>query len=121
MELQEIMDQQVFAVAGNTLNGEKYAAQIKNGLAEQGYTVYGVGKELSSFNDISEDIDIIDLCIRPEAGLALMQQSRKTCKCVVLQPGADSPELVAWLEAHHVPYVHNCLLVGMRTYPRKAT
>ena len=120
MELKEIMEQQVFAVAGNTLNGEKFAARIKNGLTEHGYTAYGVGKELSSFNDIPGDIDIIDLCIRPEAGLALMQENRKPCKCVVLQPGADSPELVAWLEDHKIPYVHNCLLVGMQTYPRKA-
>ena len=120
MELKEIMDQQVFAVAGNTLNSEKFAARIKNGLEAQGYTAYGVGKELASFNDIPEDIDIIDLCIRPEAGLALMQENRKPCKCVVLQPGASSPELEAWLDAHEIPYVHNCLLVGMQTYPRKA-
>ena len=29
MELKEIMDQQVFAVAGNTQNPEKFAAKIK--------------------------------------------------------------------------------------------
>ena len=120
MELKEIMSQQVFAVAGNTQNEEKFAARIKNGLIAQGYTVYGVGKELASFNDIPEEIDIIDLCIRPEAGLALLRENRKPCKCVVLQPGAESPELMAWLEEQHIPYVQNCLLVGMRTYPRKS-
>lgn len=120
MELKEIMDQQVFAVAGNTQNPEKFAAKIKSGLTRQGYTTYGVGKELASLNDVPGDVDIIDLCIRPEEGLRLLQENQKPCKCVVLQPGAESPELIAWLEEHQVPYVQNCLLVGMETYPRKA-
>lgn len=119
MELKEIMAQQVFAVVGDTKNPEKYAAKIKSGLLEQGYTAYGVGKELASLNDVPADIDIIDLCIRPERGLALLQENRKPFQCVVLQPGADSPELLAWLEAERVPYLQSCLLVGMRTYPRK--
>ena len=58
--------------------------------------------------------------MRPEAGLAQMQENRKPCKGVVRQPGAGSPDLEAWLDAHEIPYVHNCLLVGMQTYPRKA-
>ena len=39
MDLREIMCQQTFAVVGNTLNQEKYAAKIKEGLLSQGYTV----------------------------------------------------------------------------------
>ena len=118
MELNEIMDQQVFAVAGNTVKEEKFAARIKSGLTASGYTAYGVGKELTSFNDIEGDIDIIDLCIRPEEGLRLMKENRKPCKCVVLQPGAESPELMSWLEEQQIPYVQNCLLVGMKLFPR---
>lgn len=120
MDLREIMCQQTFAVVGDTLNQEKYAAKIKEGLLSQGYTVYAVGKELSSLNDIPEDIDIIDLCIRPDRGLALLQENRKSFRCIVLQPGADSPELIRWLEEQHLPYIHGCLLVGMRLYPRTA-
>lgn len=120
MDLSEIMRQQTFAVVGDTLNSEKYAAKIKEGLLSQGYTVYAVGKELPSLNDIPEDIDIIDLCIRPDRGLALLQESRKSFRCIVLQPGADSPELIRWLEEQHLPYIHGCLLVGMRLYPRAA-
>lgn len=118
MDLKEIMAQQTFAVVGDTVNPEKYAAKIKEGLLSQGYTVHAVGKELSSLNDIPGPVDIIDLCIRPERGLALLQENRTPCKCVVLQPGADSPEIMAWLEAHHQPYLQSCLLVGMRLYPR---
>lgn len=118
MELREVMEQQVFAVAGNTVDPEKFAAKIKSGLLEQGYTAYGVGKELGSFNDVPEEIDVIDLCIRADRGLELLKAYRGTAKCVVVQPGAESPELLAWMEEQGVPYLQGCLLVGVRTYPR---
>ena len=118
MTLQDVMDQQVFAVAGDTLNPDKFAARIKSGLIETGYTAYGVGKELSSFNDVPEDVDILDLCIRADRGLQLVQEMKKPFKCVVVQPGAESPELLSWLEEHQVPYLQGCLLKGMEQYPR---
>lgn len=52
MDLKEIMQQRVFAVAGDTLNEKKHAHKIKHGLLAQGYTVHSVGKELASFNDM---------------------------------------------------------------------
>ena len=48
MDLEQIMQMNTFAVVGDTLNPEKYAYKIKEGLLEQGYTVYSVGKELAS-------------------------------------------------------------------------
>lgn len=120
MDLQEIMQQQVFAVVGDTLNPQKYAYTIKNQLLEQGYAVRAVGKELASLNDVEEDIDIIDLCIHPAKGIQLMRECRKPFKCIVIQPGAESEELLDYLDEHDMPYVESCLLVGMRLYPRQA-
>ncbi len=116
MTLEEVMAQQVFAIAGSTTNLEKPAGEIKAGLQAHGRTAYGVGKELGSFNDIPEEIDIIDLCIRADRGLELMKENRKSFKCVVVQPGAGSPELLQWMDQHHIPYLEDCLLVGMRRY-----
>jgi predicted CoA-binding protein len=118
MDLKEIMRQQNFVVAGDTTNPEKYAAKIKTGLAEKGYTAYGVGKELASINDVPGDIDIVDLCIRANKGLALMKENTRPFKCVVIQPGAESPELLGWLDENRVPYIQGCLLVGMKLYPK---
>ena len=118
MTLQEVMGQQVYAVAGDTTNPEKYAAKIKNALQAAGYTAYGVSKELTSFNEIPEEIDILDLCIRADRGLALLQENRKAFKCVVVQPGADSPELLAWMEQQQIPYLQGCLLKGLEQFPR---
>lgn len=119
MELKEIMEQKNFAVLGDTLNPEKYAYKIKNQLMDAGYNVHAVGKELASLNDIQDDIDIIDLCIHPVKGLKLMQENKKPFKCVVIQPGAESPELISWLDEQGLPYIEGCLLVGLALYAKK--
>ena len=119
MELKEVMAQQAFAVLGDTLNKEKYACRIKKEMLDAGYTVYAVGKELSSLNDVPGQIDIIDLCIHPAKGLKLLQENQKPFKCIVIQPGAESDELLAWLRDNHLPYLQGCLLKGLAAYPRR--
>lgn len=116
MDLKEVMAQKNFAVLGDTVNAEKYAYRIKQGLIEKGYTVYAVGKELESLNDIPGAIDIIDLCINPVKGLKLLKESKKPCKCVVIQPGASSDEIIEYLKEEDIPYIDGCLLVGMKEY-----
>ena len=116
MDLREVMTRKNFAVLGDTLNPEKFACKIKNQMLDAGYNVYAVGKELASLNDIEGDIDIIDLCIHPVKGLKLLQENKKKFDCIVIQPGADSPELLAWLDENRLPYIHGCLLVGLRDY-----
>lgn len=118
MDLKEIMQQHTFAVAGDTLNEEKYAYKIKHGLLDRGYRVYSVGKELETFNDIPDEIDIVDLCINPIKGLKLIQECKKTFKCIVIQPGAESDELLAYLNEHKLPYIQGCLLVGLSLYAK---
>ena len=38
---------------------------------------------------------------------------------IVIQPGAESPEILSYLQEQNLPYIEGCLLVGMRLYPRK--
>ncbi len=116
MNLNEIMKKKSFAVLGDTLNPDKYAYKIKHALIEKGYKVYSVGKELSSINDIEEEIEIIDLCINPNKGLLLMKECKKNFDCIVIQAGAESDELKSYLEENKMPYIEDCLLVGLRLY-----
>ncbi len=118
MELKEIMEQKHFAVLGDTLNPEKYAYKIKHRMLDAGYTVHCVGKELASINDIQGQIDVIDLCIHPVKGLKLLQENQKPFRCIVIQPGADDPALLAWLDEQKLPYIHGCLLVGLSQYAK---
>ncbi len=116
MDLRQVMEQRSFVVVGDTLNPEKFACKIKNAMTEAGYRVQCVGKELASINDAQGDIDIIDLCINPKKGLQLMKECKKRFKCVVLQPGAFDDELVAYLQKRSIPYIEDCLLVGLSLY-----
>ena len=116
--MKEIMNMETFAVLGDTLNSEKYAFKIKEGLIDHGYKVYAVGKEIASLNDIEDDIDIIDLCIHPAKGLALLKESTKRFKMIVIQPGASDEALLAYLDEHHMPYIDGCLLVGLSLYAK---
>lgn len=119
MELKEIMQFQNFAILGNTINPEGYAYKIKQGLLEHGYTVFAVGKELKSLNDIDDDIDVIDLCINAEKGLKLLEECKKPYKCIVIQPGASSEKLVEFLQKNNIDFIDGCLLVGMSLYAKK--
>ena len=94
MDLEQIMQMNTFAVVGDTLNPEKYAYKIKEGLLEQGYTVHSVG-------------------------IQRLRECRKPFRCIVIQPGAESPEILSYLQEQNLPYIEGCLLVGMRLYPRK--
>lgn len=116
MELREVMEKRTFVVVGDTLTEGKYAYRIKTGLLEKGYSVFAVGKELSSINAIDSEIDIIDLCINPVKGLELISECLKPFKCIVIQPGAESDELITYLQENQLPYIQACLLVGMKLY-----
>lgn len=116
MELKDIMDQKSFVIVGDTTNENKFAYKIKHAMADHGYDVQCVGKELGSLNEVDGEIDVIDLCIRADKGLALIKENRKQFKGIVIQPGASSPELVAYLEEKEIPYIDSCLLVGLERY-----
>lgn len=77
MDLKEVMEYKNIVVVGNTINEEKYAYKIKKALLEKQYNVQSVGKELQSINDVSFDIDVLDLCINPNLGLKLLQENKK--------------------------------------------
>ena len=115
--LKEVFGQQVFAVVGNTTDRAKAACKIKYGLTRRGYSAYGIGKELHSLNEVPEEIDVVVLCANPKWGLELMQDCRKDMKGVVIQPGAESTELMEYLEEQGIPYLESCILSGFSLYP----
>ncbi|MEG2002042.1 MAG: CoA-binding protein [Clostridia bacterium] len=116
MNLKEVMDKNSFAILGDTLNAEKYAYKIKHAMLEKDYKVFCVGKELSSLNDIEESVDVVDLCINPNKALALLKECEKKINFVVIQPGAESDEIFAYLDEKQIPYIQGCLLMGLKMY-----
>ncbi len=116
MELKEVMNEKTFVIVGDTLNESKFAYKIKHAMLDKKYEVFSVGKELSSINDVPADIDVIDLCINPIKGLALMKECNKKFKSIVIQPGAGSKELEDFLISKGYSFIHSCLLIGLREY-----
>jgi len=116
MKMNEVMKQKSFVILGDTLNEEKFAYKIKEAMISKGYKVQAVGKELKSINEAEGEIDVIDLCINPVKGLALLKENEKKFKSVVIQPGAGNDELVAYLEENGIPYINDCLLQGLAKY-----
>jgi predicted CoA-binding protein len=116
MEFKDVMNLKNFVVVGNTINEEKYAYKIKKALLEKGYNVESVGKELQSINDVSFDIDVLDLCINPMLGIKLLQENKKNIKIVVIQPGAESTEILEYLKQNNIEYIEACLLIGLALY-----
>ena len=116
MELRDIMNLQNIVVVGNTINEDKYAYKIKKALLEKNYNVECVGKELQSINDVTFDIDVLDLCINPILGIKLLQENKKSIKIVVIQPGAESSEIFEYLKQNNIDYIEACLLLGLSLY-----
>ena len=110
MDISQILDCSTFAVAGDTVTSSKYAYRIKKALEAAGYKAYGVGKELAGFNEIEDRIDVIDLCINPARGLALLKELDKPVSAVLIQPGASSDEIKALLDEKGIAWFEGCVL-----------
>ncbi len=119
MTLQEAMSKNTFVVLGSTDNPEKYAYKIKNALLDSGYTVYCVPKEVPKLDDVNVEIEVLDLVINPTLGIKFLKETSKKIGGVVIQPGAESDEIIQFLEEKGIPYIEACVLVGMRLYPKK--
>ena len=118
MTLDKVMKLDNFVVVGNTILEDKYAYKIKHELIGAGYQVECVGKELDSINDVKAEIDVLDLCINPVVGIKLLKENKKKIKTVVIQPGAESDEIINFLKENNIDYLEGCLLVGLRLYKK---
>lgn len=116
MTLENVMKLKNFVVVGNTINEEKYAYKIKDGLLKAGYNVECVGKELDSINDVTMDIDVLDLCINPNLGIKLLTENTKKIRVVIIQPGAESEEIIQYLKEKNIEYIEGCLLLALSLY-----
>lgn len=115
MTVEQLLQNKVFVVAGDTVNEEKYAFKIKKALQDSGYVVFSVGKELASIDDVPSDFDVLDLCIHPVKGLELIKSCSKNIPAVIIQPGAGSDEIRALLGEKGVPFIDGCVLKGLES------
>lgn len=118
MNIDELMDRKVFVVCGDTVNPEKYAYRIKEALIADGHSVYAVGKELGSLDEVGERIEVLDLCIRADRGYELIKAFNGDIGAVIIQPGAGSPQIEALLDERGIPWLNGCVLRALEAKGR---
>ncbi len=113
------------AVVGATDNSSKYGHVIYRDLKQKGFTVYPVNPQRTSVDgdpafpnvgDIPVKPTIINFVVPPSTTLKVLQQCLDLdLMNVWVQPGAESPEVIAFLQQHSFNYIADaCIMVATR-------
>ncbi len=121
MKASEFLNYMNWVVVGDVLNTEKYAHKILAKLESEGYKVKGVnpkvdtGEAYKSLKDVPYDIEILDLCINPKVGINIVKDAKELgIKNVLIQPGAESEEILSYCKENGINAVEGCALVEIR-------
>jgi len=113
------------AVVGASDNPAKYGSKIYRDLKGKGFTVYPVNPAretvdgdptFSSLAEISEPPTIVNFVVPPQRTLRILEQCKELgLTNVWIQPGAESAEVVEYLEQEDFTHLVNaCIMVRAR-------
>ncbi len=113
------------AVVGATDDPSKYGYVIYRDLKRKGYTLFPVNpnratvdgdEAFSSLGAIPSTPTIVNLVVPPDVTLRILEECRKLgLKNVWLQPGAENPETMGFLQGNDFNYLANaCIMVQSR-------
>ena len=117
------------AIVGATDNPMKYGSVIYRDLKRKGYSVFPVNpnrtevdgdKAYPSLDKLPESPTIVNVVVPPSVTIRVLKKSLELgLKNVWLQPGAESPESLAFLQEHGFNYLANaCIMVESRLAAR---
>jgi len=99
----------------------KYAYKILSSLKEADFNVVGLNPSVKneeaykSLADIPYKIDILDLCINPIKGIKILEDAHKLkIDKVLIQPGAESPEILSFCRKNGIEAIEGCALTELR-------
>lgn len=111
------------AVIGASNNPEKYGNKAVLAFAAKGFRVFPVNpreheiaglQAYPSIADVPETPDIISLYLRPEQTMRILEEiAAKGCGEVWLNPGTESVELKASMDAQGIKHLEQCSLVAL--------
>ncbi len=113
------------AIVGATDDPSKYGSVIYRDLKLKGFTVYSVNPNRSTVDgdptfkrleDIPEPPTMVNVVVPPEVTLDILQQCLDLgLTHVWVQPGAESPEVMTFLQQNNFDYLANtCIMVTSR-------
>lgn len=128
MEPKELLDYNNWVVIGNVLNPSKYAYKVLGALEQNDFNVKGIypkdttGEALKSLKEVPYKVDVIDLCINPIEGIKLIKEAKELgIDKVLIQPGAESREILNYCKENGITPIENCALVLLSTYRNTKT
>lgn len=120
MKANELMRYKNWVVVGDVLNNTKYAYKILKELKASGYNVVGINPRgnredcFVSLQEVKYHIDVVDLCINPIDGIKIVKELKKyNIDKILIQPGAQSPEILEYCENNDIIKVQGCALVEL--------
>lgn len=121
MILKEMMEMKNWVVVGDVVNKSKFAHKIMKALESENYIVAGVsiknGENIyKSLKDVPFEIKVIDLCVNPKFGINYIKEAKELgIKYILIQPGAESDEIINYCKENDIYAVENCALVQLGT------
>ena len=115
------------AVIGASDDPDKYGYRIYRDLKGKGFTVFAVNPNRDSvdgdpayrsLDDLPERPTILDFVVPPPLTLAILRRAKeRNLTTVWIQPGAESPEVLSYLDDEGFEYLANaCIMVRSRTF-----
>lgn len=119
------------AVVGATDNPSKYGYVIYRDLKRKGFRVFAVNPRRATVDSdtayknlrgLPEKPTIVNVVVPPPVAASVLRESLDLGLLNVwLQPGAESPENLAFLQENGFNYLANaCIMVESRIHPRKS-
>ncbi|MBU3093125.1 CoA-binding protein [Clostridium sp. CM028] len=120
MDASQFLNYKNWVVVGDVLNPSKYAYKILNSLKKHGFNVVGVNPSIenegiyTTLSDIPYKVEVLDLCINPYKGIKILHEAHdlKIDK-VLIQPGAESPEIINFCKSSGMQVIDGCALVEL--------
>lgn len=119
MEAKEIIKENSWVVIGDVINTSKYAYKILEKFKSKGRVVVGVHPKggdgvYKTLKDVPYKIEAIDLCINPKLGLDFIKEANMLgINKVLIQPGAESQEIVDYCNENNIIAIKGCALVEL--------
>lgn len=115
------------AVIGASANPSKYGNKAVRAFLKRGYTVYPINpkeeeilglKVYKSILDVPVRPDMVSVYVPPQVTLKLLPDiAKKGCDELWLNPGSESPEVLAEAKRLGLNVVQACSIVGVGLHP----
>ncbi|WP_298838304.1 CoA-binding protein [Clostridium sp.] len=120
MKANELLNYKNWVVVGDVLNPSKYAYKILNSLKTYGFNAVGVNPSVehrgvyNKLSDVPYKVEVLNLCIIPYKGINIIKEACVLkIERVLIQPGAESPEILEFCSINGIHAIEGCTLVEL--------